>query len=78
MEECSLRKTSVLLLDSYNEEGKMLYQSFTQAGFKGLILCCSDDAFLPEDVLSIYTIFLGKKKEDHDTLMKLTYQIIGK
>ncbi len=62
MEECSLRKTSVLLLDSYNEEGKMLYQSFIQAGFKGLILCCSDDAFLPENVLSIYTLFLGKKE----------------
>ena len=62
MEEYSLKETSVLLFDSFDEDSKMLYQSFLKAGFQGLILTCSDDGFLPENVLSIYTLFLGKKE----------------
>lgn len=52
----------VLLLDNFNEESQMLYQSLKDSGFQGKIVTLSDDGFLPEDVISIYTYYCGKKE----------------
>lgn len=62
MGKSSLKETSVLLLDQFDEDGKMLYQSLRKSGFDGPVFTCSDDGFLPRDVQSIYTVFLGKKQ----------------
>ena len=53
-------KNIVLLLDNFNEESEMLYDSFKRAGFNGLTLVVDDDGFFPSDVVSIYEYFCGK------------------
>ena len=51
---------SVLLLDSFNAEGKTLYESFINAGYKGPVLVIEEDGFLPDGVISIYQYFCGE------------------
>ena len=59
MEKGSYVETPVLLLDNFNEDSLMLYKSMRKSGFTGPVLTLSDDGFLPDDVSSIYTCFLG-------------------
>ena len=61
MEENRYVDVPVLLLDNFNEDSFMLYESMRKSGFKGLVLTLGDDGYLPEDVYSIYTCFLGNK-----------------
>lgn len=62
MEEGCMLEIPVLLLDSFNEESQMLYQSLKDAGFQGKMITLSDDGFLPDDVISIYTYYCGQKE----------------
>lgn len=72
-------ETPVLLLENFDEESQMLYQSFRTSGFDGPVLTFSDEGFLPDDVTSIYTYYCGKKKVVKlAILIKLMYRIIGK
>ncbi len=61
MEENRYVDVPVLLLDNFNEDSFMLYESMRKSGFKGLVLTLGDDGYLPKDVYSIYTCFLGNK-----------------
>ena len=54
-------ETPVLLLENFDEESQMLYQSFRTSGFDGPVLTFSDEGFLPDDVTSIYTYYCDKK-----------------
>ena len=55
-------ETPVVLLDNFDEDSQMLYQSMRSSGFNGPIITFSDDGYLPEDVMSIYTYYCGKKE----------------
>ena len=55
-------ETPVLLLENFDEESQMLYQSFRTSGFDGPVLTFSDEGFLPDDVTSIYTYYCDKKE----------------
>ena len=54
-----LTKDTVLLLDNYGEDSRMLHQSFRSSGFMGPVVVIEDDGFFPEDVLSVYQYFCG-------------------
>ena len=55
-------ETPVLLLENFDEDSQMLYQSFRTSGFDGPVFTFSDEGFLPDDVTSIYTYYCGKKE----------------
>ena len=55
MEGSCMLETPVLLLENFDEESEMLYQSFRTSGFDGPVFTFSDEGFLPDDVISIYT-----------------------
>ena len=63
----------VLLLDAYNEPGKMLIESFAAADVRVQSACINDDGFLPEGVTSVYGFFLGKPENAADYLGKPRY-----
>lgn len=72
-------ETPVVLLDNFDEDSQMLYQSMRSSGFSGPIITFSDDGYLPEDVTSIYTYYCGKKEGGKPRyLTRLMFQIIGK
>ena len=72
-------ETPVLLLENFDEESQMLYQSFRTSGFDGPVFTFSDEGFLPDDVTSIYTYYCGKKRAVKLAIsIKLMYRIIGK
>lgn len=72
-------ETPVLLLDNFDEDSQMLYQSMRSSGFSGPIITFSDDGYLPEDVTSIYTYYCGKKRVvSLDILTRLMFLTIGK
>lgn len=72
-------ETPVVLLDNFDEDSQMLYQSMRSSGFSGPIITFSDDGYLPEDVMSIYTYYCGKKRvESLGILTRLMFRIIGK
>ena len=77
-------ETPVVLLDNFDEDSQMLYQSMRSSGFSGPIITFSDDGYLPEDVMSIYTYYCGKKEgtlkrvESLGILTRLMFRIIGK
>ncbi|MCR5144486.1 MAG: accessory Sec system glycosylation chaperone GtfB [Lachnospiraceae bacterium] len=58
MDKIVKMKTSALLLDRYDDKANMLRESVRAAGFMGPVLSLSDDAFLPDDVMSIYHYFI--------------------
>ena len=64
-------ETPVLLLENFDEESQMLYQSFRTSGFDGPVLTFSDEGFLPDDVTSIYTYYCGKKEGGKPNVIKL-------
>ncbi|MCR4695493.1 MAG: accessory Sec system glycosylation chaperone GtfB [Pseudobutyrivibrio sp.] len=69
----SIDRKIVLLLDSYNEPGRMLIESFEAAGVVVESACINDDGFLPEGVTSVYGFFLGKPMNAADYLGKPRY-----
>lgn len=40
-------ETPVVLLDNFDEDSQMLYQSMRSSGFNGPIITFSDDGYLP-------------------------------
>ena len=50
---------TVILLDNYGEDSRMLHQSFRSSGFTGPVIVIEDDGFFPEDVISVYQYFSG-------------------
>lgn len=79
MEGSCMLETPVLLLENFDEESQMLYQSFRTSGFDGPVFTFSDEGFLPDDVTSIYTYYCGKKRAVKLAIsIKLMYRIIGK
>ncbi len=73
-------ETPVLLLENFDEESEMLYQSFRTSGFDGPVFTFSDEGYLPDDVTSIYTYYCGKKEGGGklDISTRLMFRIIGK
>lgn len=71
MEGSCMLETPVLLLENFDEESQMLYQSFRTSGFDGPVFTFSDEGFLPEDVTSIYTYYCGKKEGGKANVIKL-------
>ena len=59
MESCGGLNDTVLLLDNYGEDSRMLHQSFCSSGFTGPVIVIEDDGFFPEDVISVYQYFSG-------------------
>lgn len=59
MEAGSNVRKAVLLLDSYNDDAKLLHQSFKNIGFQGPVIVINDDGFLPDGVISVYQYFCG-------------------
>ena len=64
-------ETPVVLLDNFDEDSQMLYQSMRSSGFSGPIITFSDDGYLPEDVMSVYTYYCGKKEGGKPNVIKL-------
>ena len=54
---------SVLLLDNYGEESRMLHEAFKASGYTGPVVVIEDNGFLPDDVMSVYRFFCGNFKE---------------
>lgn len=73
MEKARRLTDSILLLDSYEESGSMLHQSFRSAGFKGPVIVIEDNGFLPEDVISVYQYFCGDFRKSNKTLGKARF-----
>ena len=69
---CGLTDT-VLLLDHYGEDSKLLHQSFRSAGFTGPVIVIEDDGFFPEDVISVYQYFCGDLRKSSEAPGKARY-----
>ena len=57
-----LKDNIVLLLDNYGEDSQKLHNSFKLAGKNYPVLVIEEDGFLPEDVTSVFSYFLGDFK----------------
>lgn len=57
-----LKDNIVLLLDNYGEDSKKLHNSFKLAGKNYPVFVIEEDGFLPEDVTSVFSYFLGDFK----------------
>lgn len=73
-------ETPVLLLENFDEESQMLYQSFRTSALMVQFSTFSDEGFLPDDVDKyLYSIIVVKKKAVKLAIsIKLMYRIIGK
>ncbi len=63
MGKCSGTEEIVLLFDSYSLESKNLHSSFMATGKNYPAVVIEDDGFLPDNVISVYSFFLGDFKE---------------
>lgn len=52
-----VKEEGILLLDHYDEAAEMLKDSFRSAGFSGPVVVLSEEASLPDDVISLYRMF---------------------
>lgn len=59
----TVKDNIVLLLDNYGDDSKKLHNSFKLAGKNYPVFVIEDDGFLPEDVTSVFSYFLGDFKE---------------
>lgn len=57
-----LKDNIVLLLDNYGEDSQKLHNSFKLAGKNYPVFVIEEDGFLPEDVTSVFSYFLGDFK----------------
>ena len=63
----------VLLMDDFSEESRKLYTSFQMAKIDCIVIVLEDKGFLPEDVMSVYSYFLGDFKNASGSLGKPRY-----
>lgn len=63
MGKCSGTEEIMLLFDKYSLESKNLHASFLAAGKDYPAAVIEDDGFLPDNVISIYSYFLGDFKK---------------
>ena len=63
MAEITKSEQVVLLFDSYSDDSKKLHTSFKLAGKNYLTVVLEDDGFLPDDVISVFSFFLGKHEK---------------
>ena len=81
MEGSCMLETPVLLLENFEEESQMLYQSFRTSGFDGPVFTFSDynNMYTYKIILVFIRIIVVKKKEEKLAIsIKLMYRIIGK
>ena len=62
MENIDRTNDVILLFDTYSTESQDLHTSFKMTGQNYLAVVLQDDGFLPEDVISVYSYFLGDFK----------------
>lgn len=58
----TVKDNIILLLDNYGEDSKKLHNSFKLAGKNYPVFVIEEDGFLPEDVTSVFSYFLGDFK----------------
>jgi accessory Sec system glycosyltransferase GtfB len=63
----------ILLLDNYGEDSKKLHNSFKLAGKNYPVFVIEEDGFLPEDVTSVFSYFLGDFKNNKNVPGKPLY-----
>ena len=63
MESIDRTNDVILLFDTYSTESRDLHTSFKLTGQNYLAVVLQDDGFLPEDVVSVYSYFLGDFKD---------------
>lgn len=73
MENIDRTNEVILLFDTYSTESRDLHTSFKLTGQNYLAVVLQDDGFLPEDVMSVYSYFLGDFSNSEGTLGKPRY-----
>lgn len=63
----------VLLLDRYNQDAQRLHTSFKLSGINHIAIVIEDDGFLPDDVVSIYSAYLGDFKNHQNSFGRARY-----
>jgi hypothetical protein len=58
----TVKDNIILLLENYGEDSKKLHESFMLAGKNYPVFVIEEDGFLPEDVTSVFSYFLGDFK----------------
>ena len=59
MEEPIMLADTILLFDSYSSDSKRLHDSFRMSGCECSVVVLEENDFLPDDVMSVYDLFLG-------------------
>lgn len=62
MEGFTMRNDIILLFDRYSQDDMSLHESFKRAGYDLPVVVLEDDGFLPDEVLSVYSVFLDDLK----------------
>lgn len=70
MAEPIVLKDTILLFDSYSQDGRRLHESFLRAGCPCSVVVLEEDPFLPEGVMSVHDLFLGYFQEEGRALGK--------
>lgn len=70
MEEPVMLEDTILLFDSYSPDSKRLHDSFRLAGCGCSAVVLEENDFLPEEVMSVYDMFLGYYGEKGKSLGK--------
>jgi len=73
MENIDRENDVILLFDTYSEESQDLHTSFKMTGQDYMAVVLQDDGFLPEDVISVYSYFLGDFKNAEGSLGRPRY-----
>lgn len=73
MENIDRTNDVILLFDTYSTESQDLHTSFKMTGQNYLAVVLQDDGFLPEDVISVYSYFLGDFENAEGSLGRPRY-----
>lgn len=70
MEEPIMLADTILLFDSYSSDSKRLHDSFRMSGCECSAVVLEENDFLPDEVMSVYDLFLGYYGEKGNSLGK--------
>lgn len=73
MENIDRTNDVILLFDTYSTDSQDLHTSFKMTGQNYLAVVLQDDGFLPEDVISVYSYFLGNFENAEGSLGRPRY-----